>query len=270
MHTNELYQSQPYTKSFFDYHQDGSEKSAREIVPFILRLVQPQRVVDVGCGTGTWLAVFKESGVEHILGIDGDYVEESTLKIPKENFSPLDLQKPIQLDEEFDLVVSLEVAEHLPESCAETFVNSLTALGLVVLFSAAIPFQGGVHHINEQWPEYWVKLFEKKDYVVVDCIRKKVWQNSNVEWWYAQNTLLFVEGEYLNNHPLLKAEGENTDPSYLSIVHPRNFIDKSQSEAEHKRLSNLSNRSLSEVLSYLPQKTKNALKRRLLKMYRSS
>ena len=60
------------------------------------------------------------------------------------------------MNRKFDLVLSLEVAEHLPSECAEAFVESLVNLGPVILFSAAIPYQGGENHVNEQWPEYWV------------------------------------------------------------------------------------------------------------------
>jgi hypothetical protein len=95
-------------------------------------------------------------------GVDGEYVNIKTLAIPEERFIPYDLKRPYRIDRAFDLVVSLEVAEHLPADCAETLVDSLTGLGSVVLFSAAIPYQGGEHHINEQWPEYWIRLFHSK------------------------------------------------------------------------------------------------------------
>ncbi|MBA3441204.1 MAG: hypothetical protein H0T92_15175 [Pyrinomonadaceae bacterium] len=187
------------------------------------------------------------------------------LQIPVEDFLKFDLQKPLRLDRQFDLVVSLEVAEHLPSQCAETFTDSLVSLGEIVLFSAAIPFQGGTHHVNEQWPDYWVKIFQERGYVAIDCIRKRVWQNPNVEWWYAQNILLFVKENCLENYPALKAEFEKTNPSQLSIVHPEHFTGKSRSEEELKRLSSISNRPLREVLSCLLGLTKNALKRRVAK-----
>ena len=92
------------------------------------------------------------------------------LPIPKKNFFAVDLKRPLQLERRFDLVLSLEVAEHLPEECAATFVESLIGLGSVILFSAAIPFQGGTHHVNEQWSNYWVKNFQEREYVVIDTL----------------------------------------------------------------------------------------------------
>jgi SAM-dependent methyltransferase len=217
-------QDRPYTNHFFKELHDGSYRSAREIIPHILELVQPRSVIDVGCGTGTWLSVCKEFGIEEIFGVDGDYVDEKTLKIPKERFSSFDLRKPFRLSRQFDLVLSLEVAEHLPPESASTFIDSLTGHGRVILFSAAIPHQGGMQHINEQWPEYWMKFFQHRGYVVIDCIRKRIWQNPNVESWYAQNVLMFVEKDYLDSHPLLKREFENTAISQLSVVHPRKYL----------------------------------------------
>ena len=93
----------------------------------------------------------------------------------------------------WEMILSLEVGEHLPKECAETFVYSLTQLAPVILFSAAIPFQGGTQHVNEQWQDYWVKHFQNKGYVAIDCIRNRVWGNERVEVWYAQNILIFAK-----------------------------------------------------------------------------
>lgn len=213
-----------YTEDYYKDIQENSRRSAKEIVPLILELIHPRSVIDVGCGVGTWLSVFKECGVRDIMGVDGDYMDKKMLQIPQERFLSFDLSEPLRMDRQFDLVVSLEVAEHLPSKCAERFVDSLVRLGPVILFSAAIPFQGGVHHINEQWPDYWVKYFQQKEYVVIDCIREKVWQNNNVEMWYAQNILMFVRQDYLKSHPLLKKAVENTAISQLSIVHPKKYL----------------------------------------------
>lgn len=213
-----------YSKSFYTKHLDRSRLSATEIVPFIVELIQPQSVIDVGCGLGTWLAVFKECGVEDILGVDGNWVNKEWLQIPADYFLPFDLNRPLSLERQFDLVVSLEVAEHLPKDCAATFVDSLVRLGPVILFFAAIPFQGGVNHINEQWPEYWVKLFQAKGYLVIDCIRKKIWKNDKVKYEHAQNMLLFARHDYLADNLLLQQEHNKTAMEQLSVVHPSKYL----------------------------------------------
>jgi SAM-dependent methyltransferase len=230
---------QPYSREFYRTHGGRSKRSAEIIVPLVLALLKPRSVIDVGCGLGTWLSVFEQAGVEDVFGIDGNYVDRSMLQIADERFIPFDLKKPIQIDRQFDLVVSLEVAEHLPKKCAKTFVESLTKLGPVVLFSAAIPFQGGTNHINEQWPDYWASYFKENGYEAIDCFRKKVWQDDNVEWWYAQNILLFSQKDYLASNPLLKEEFETTHPSQLSIVHPRKYLELVWIQLTAQDLANL-------------------------------
>lgn len=215
-----------YDKIFFSGHKDGSLSSAREIVPMIMELVKPKKVIDVGCGIGAWLSVFKEQGTDEILGIDGNWVDKRMLLIPQANFQLANLEKPLELNRKFDLVVSLEVAEHLPGIRAQTFVDSLTRLGPIILFSAAIPHQEGAHHLNEQWPQYWEKLFAQNGYLAIDCVRKKIWDNKNVAWWYAQNIFIFVQKECLETNEKLKHELAISSGPVLSMVHPDNYLSK--------------------------------------------
>jgi SAM-dependent methyltransferase len=214
-----------YATSFYEQLRAGVSRSADIIVPLVLELLPVRSVVDIGCGDGGWLASFQKRGVEDVLGLDGDYVDRKILQIPKECFQACDLTTPLKLGRTFDLAVSLEVAEHLPATCQATFVESLTRLAPVVLFSAAIPLQGGTHHVNEQWPDIWANLFRVHDFYPVDAIRKRVWANDRVDWWYAQNALLFVHSSVLEGNAALKAEFEQTNPSQLRLVHPRNYLE---------------------------------------------
>ena len=270
---------QLYNEGFFQYLQEGSKRSAEQIVPILLELIQPQSMIDVGCGTGTWLSVFREHGVEDIWGVDGDYVQEHTLEIPKDRFLAHDLAKPLTLDRQFDLAMSLEVAEHLPADSAEAFVDSLTQLAPMILFSAAIPLQGGVGHINEQWQDYWAAFFQQKGYMPIDCIRKKIWQNNNVEYWYAQNILLFLKQDYLERQGFerLQEEFKNTNINQLSLVHPRKYLEAAErcvaetkaaqwyaSQAEkYAKKADPTNMSLKKFVSSLPIVVTSTLKRKL-------
>jgi SAM-dependent methyltransferase len=216
--------SEHYTKDYYAAIRDGSLRSAEIIAPLILNLLPVKSIVDVGCGVGAWLAVFRKLGVDDIFGLDGEYILDASLEIPRDRFQAVDLSKPFSLGRTFDLAISLEVAEHLPADSAVAFVESLVRLAHVVLFSAAIPFQGGNHHINEQWPDNWAELFAKHGYVPIDFIRKQVWQNEAVEFWYAQNILLFARSDLVETSAALKSEFQRTNPNQLRLVHPRQFL----------------------------------------------
>lgn len=165
----------------------------KEVVPEILNLINPKSVVDVGCGTGTWLKVFQDLGIKDILGIDGDYVDLSLLKIEKIFLSTFDLEKKMSLNRKFDLALSLEVAEHLSFESSDIFVKTLCDLSDTIIFSAAIPNQGGQNHINEQEPKYWIEKFEKEGFMLFDVLRPIFWDNPNVDSWYRQNMFLFTK-----------------------------------------------------------------------------
>ena len=172
-----------YSPEFFEELREGARRSARAVIPAVLEYVRPASVIDVGCGTGAWLSVFREAGVEDVWGIDGAYVDIGPSRSP-ERFLARDLARPFAMGRRFDLVLSLEVAEHLPPESAEAFVRSLAGLGPVVLFSAAAPYQGGTHHVNERWPAYWASRFEAAGLLAVDCLRLRFWADEDVEWWY--------------------------------------------------------------------------------------
>ena len=180
-----------YKKSFYRSLESQGLNSAREILPFIVNLLAPQSVVDVGCGTGEWLSVCMELGIEDIQGVD--FYDGSFLKIPRSSYLQKDLNQPFTIPRTFDLAVSLEVGEHLSPESAKEFVCSLTRLAPAVLFSAAIPGQGGTGHINLQWPDYWAELFEAFGFTAADCIRPQFWQNPKVACYYAQNIVLYVK-----------------------------------------------------------------------------
>ena len=170
-----------YDEIFYDNQEKGSFISASIVVPLVMSIVNPRSVIDVGCGLGTWLSVFNELGVDNILGLDGDWVDEKRLHIPKNKFKSIDLEKPININRKFDLAVSLEVGEHISKENSENYIKYLINKAPVILFSAAVPFQGGTNHINEQWPEYWIKIFKKNNYEVIDCLRAKIWGEKRIE-----------------------------------------------------------------------------------------
>lgn len=207
---------QLYSTRFFDGQVSGSLRSAGVVVPIVLSLFPIKSVVDVGCGVAPWAATFLKCGVSDVLAIDGDYVDRGQLQVPTDMFLARDLESQLELDRKFDLCVCLEVAEHLSSSRAESFVSDLTCLADCVLFSAAIPGPTGTGHINAQFLPYWVSLFAKQGYEAVDPIRPKIWGNDSVEWFYRQNTVIFVAP----GHPVLKMGF----PRPLSMIHSQFYL----------------------------------------------
>jgi 2-polyprenyl-3-methyl-5-hydroxy-6-metoxy-1,4-benzoquinol methylase len=189
-----------------------NSSAAERVLPVLFSIFKPKSILDVGCGLGNWIEVAKKMGVEEVVGVDGSYVNRTLLKIDDKEFIEKDLTKPFDLNSKFDLAICLEVAEHLTETSADILIQSIVAHADVVMFSAAIPGQGGQNHINEQWPTYWQEIFEKYDYDMIDFFRPKIWNDNGIERWYRQNMFLVVK----KGHSL----SDQGSKEILSLVHP--------------------------------------------------
>jgi SAM-dependent methyltransferase len=165
--------------------------AAQKILPAILDAYNIKSVLDVGTGLGTWLEIAHKYGINDFVGIDGSWADKKMLKIPLENFIEIDLSKRVNINRKFDLVICLEVAEHLPIDSASLLIETLTEHSEIVLFSAAIPKQGGQNHINEQIPQYWINLFKARGYECYDYLRPYIWNDVDIEWWYRQNIFIY-------------------------------------------------------------------------------
>ena len=207
-----------YNSEYFETLSQAALSSARIVVPALLSIIQPQSVIDVGCGIGAWLSVFREHGIETILGLDGEYVDRLQLLVPRSCFRVADLAQPVTLHERFDLAVSLEVAEHLPLSSANGFVESLCRLAPVVLFSAALPGQGGTCHLNEQWPDYWRQLFAKQNFRMFDPFRPLIWHDERIALYYRQNMFLFIHAGLIKTDSTFIKLPEIRDDNGLMLI----------------------------------------------------
>jgi hypothetical protein len=212
-----------YNPEWFKKQKESALESAKAVVPIVMDLVAPKSAVDVGCGMGAWLKTFQDAGVKDILGLDGNWVVRSELCIPETSFREADINKSFTIGRKSDLAICLEVGEHLPDSSADSLVKNLVEAAPVVLFSAAIPAQPGTGHINGQWPDYWARIFKKYGYIPVDCIRRRVWDNPRVGYWYAQNAFIYVKESELGRYPKLKKEVDNGFSTTLALVHPERY-----------------------------------------------
>jgi SAM-dependent methyltransferase len=179
-----------YDDAFFNSTTPGSLAAAKVIVPLLVEFVDPRGVVDVGCGRGAWLKVFAENGVDRLCGIDGSR-GDFTFFSERIRFVEAYLETDFIIPGVYDLAVCVEVAEHLPATRSRYLVERLTAAAPLIAFSAAIPSQGGLGHINEQWPSYWCNLFDELGFKPVDPIRPLIRNDTSVPWWYRQNLMLF-------------------------------------------------------------------------------
>jgi len=210
-----------YNNFFYKDQMSGSLRSAHEVAKVLKQYFSPSSLLDVGCGVGTWMKAFSEnfSGLDYF-GVDGEYVKAKDLVVEKPHFRGMDISQPFNLDKKFDLVISLEVGEHIAHEKAAVFVENICRHGDFILFSAAIPGQGGTFHVNEQFPEYWAGLFEINGFVCVDFMRPLIWENQQIEYWYRQNMLVFVKPERLAAMSFLEAAAKTTRKNWIYKPHP--------------------------------------------------
>jgi SAM-dependent methyltransferase len=209
-----------YNQAFYQDRNASTQHAAERILDAVFAILpEILSAADIGCGVGTWLSILRKRGVKNIRGFDGSWVSKDLLEIPNDLFTEYDLTTPIKIGERYDLAISLEVAEHLPEQSADTFIDSLTGLSDFVLFSAAIPHQGGVNHVNEQWQSYWAAKFAERGYLAIDAIRPKVWSDQKISIPYRQNAILYVKDNRIG-----ELSAQPSDIGSLSAAHPELYL----------------------------------------------
>ncbi|PSR17465.1 hypothetical protein C8255_12480 [filamentous cyanobacterium CCP3] len=180
------------------------------IFPLIKEKYLVESILDVGCGLGIWLKVASDCGVKDSMGIDGIEIENSQFLAPKSNFKKQDLTNSWEIGRKYDVVICLEVAEHLPSEAEHNLISSLVKHSDLVIFSAACPHQGGQGHINCQWPEHWQNLFNEYGYSCLDELRPLLWNKKFPEYWYKQNIFVAKKDPF----------GAGLEPKIMPIIHP--------------------------------------------------
>lgn len=210
-----------YDDAFYARQINGSLRSGRKYATYIYSLLKPTSIADIGCGRGAWLKAFREAGATSTHGIDGEWNQEVNMLDSHMTYIQADLKNLNPSTEKYDLAISLEVAEHLPRNSADNFIRVLCSFSDAIMFSAAYLAQGGTNHLNEQPHTYWAKMFRANDFNVYDILRPVFWGDDEVEWWYRQNTFLYIrKGSDYNN--LLTSIGHLplADLSFMNCIHP--------------------------------------------------
>ena len=151
-----------YDRVYYNYINTGSTRSAEALVPIVTRHLAVRSVADFGAGQGVWLSVWQRLGVSDITALDGAYVDQDTLLVPKHTFVPSDLSRPVQVGQ--DLRLGPEPGgRRTPAGIRRQrqFVDNLVAHSAVVLFFAATPRQEEKHHVNERPYSYWRELVQR-------------------------------------------------------------------------------------------------------------
>ena len=185
-----------YNPNYYDMHVEGpAVRSAGTIVNSILNDFNIKSVIDVGCGTGALLEAFQNRNCK-VFGLEYSEAALNYCRARQIEVAKFDLKRDVFTgNRTFDLAVSMEVAEHLPEKVADRYVDLLTRLSRVIVFTAASPGQGGADHINEQPPSYWITKFQQHGFKHAKELSQR-WSESwkasgDVESWYHQNLMIF-------------------------------------------------------------------------------
>lgn len=214
-----------YDAGFYADQVDDSARAAAVILPIVFGPLAPERVIDIGCGQGAWLAAAGALGATTLTGLDGAWVERHKLRDPRITFHPTDLAVPFTPPPRHDVCISVEVAEHLPASWADGFVANCCVAADVVVFSAAVPLQGGTEHVNEQRASRWAARFAAQGYDAFDVVRARVWDDARVAWWYRQNVIVYAKRGTAAHHVLASVPA-SAPP--LDLIHPEGFEAKLQ------------------------------------------
>ncbi|MCY4044376.1 MAG: sulfotransferase [Cellvibrionales bacterium] len=231
-----------YDYHFYEGQYKGALRSSKKCLGHLFNHYQPRSVVDFGCGIGAWLTSAGDLGVSELHGLDGQWVNPSHLLHASIKFKPTDFTLPIKLNRRYDLAMSLEVAEHFDQKYAKPFVDSLCQASDMIIFGAAVPWQGGEGHVNEQMQSYWQRLFLDNGYACIDFFRPALWSDREIEWWYRQNTFLYVRKTHAYLDTLTTQAEAMRLPS--DLIHPE-FLYSRTFWDNHKRDPEFANKLMS-------------------------
>ena len=204
--------AEQYSPDYYAWQQAGARRSADVIAPLLRERLHPASVIDVGCGRGAWPAAWIALGVEDVLGVDGEHVRQSGLLFPDDRFVAHDLRRPLELERSFDLVLSLEVAQHPPGGLGGVRRHPRRPrAGDPLLRRSASP--GGRQPHQRALAELVGGAVRAPRLLAARCRSSARLADERVDWWYAQNAILYLQGGAVDS-----------DRLPLDLVHPRNLL----------------------------------------------
>lgn len=157
-----------YNKWTYDmFHRLAVETAPAVVSSVLRRYPDVLSVVDLGAGTGAHVAEFRKQGLTCVGYEYSPIARQIAVQRLGVELRPFNLADPESFAGDgvrYDLAMSLEVGEHLPADLGDTLVEACVKSAPLVLFSAAVPGQGGQGHVNEQPRSYWIERFEDRGY----------------------------------------------------------------------------------------------------------
>jgi hypothetical protein len=182
-----------YDQAFYNSIRPGCQAAAAQVIPWLMDLFNPQSIIDIGCGEGHFLAEAKRCGAAEVYGVDGHEWADRRMEIAVGEYRRHNFESSRYIAGKMrELAICLEVAEHLSAAAAERLVADLCNMAPMVLFSAAIPGQGGEGHQTEKWQSWWAERFYQRKFWAHPFIQSKFWDVAAIPPWYRQNWMLYI------------------------------------------------------------------------------
>lgn len=185
-----------YDHTYYERTVEGpAAASAATMADSIVASFAPGSAIDIGCGTGALLAALRDRGCR-VFGLEYSEAGLAYCRSRHLDVRQFDIESDSFGDgRSFDIAISMEVAEHLPERVADRYVGLIALSAPTVMFTAAPPGQGGSDHVNEKPREYWIEKFRATGFSYDAATSSELadrWRSSGrVASWYVDNLMVF-------------------------------------------------------------------------------
>ena len=214
-----------------DFYQSVTSRAviASEVaLGTILKNFVAQSVIDIGAGDGVWTSTALSIGNPTrltVVDLPGSTfkllqkVDKSIKKITL-NFE----NDMLKNGEPYDLGICVEVIEHISTGRALLLLDWISVNCCTVMFSGAIPGQGGTHHINEQNQSYWLNVMMARGFIPIDNIRPQLYRNGKIPQYYRNNIFFFINSRFIHEHRIKKLLKESITQESFAFMDTRSII----------------------------------------------